>query len=231
MDIFRKFIVEPFERCFEKLLYFLPNLLTSILILLAGVVLGVVLKLIVLRIFKAINLDGLANRLGMSEMLTRSGIKNPLSLVLSALVKWITFVTFAVVAMQTLGIPAVERLLETFFLYLPHIFVAALILFLGYLLGNFFARAVLIASVNAGMRHAGTIARFVKFIIFILSLTMALEQLGIGRETVVIAFAIVFGGIVLAAAIACGLGGKDIAKEYLEKRIKGEEKKDEIDYL
>ena len=59
---------------------------------------------------------------------------------------------------------------------------------------------------------------------------MALEQLGIGRETIIIAFAIVFGGIVLALSIAFGLGGRDIAKEYLEKKLKGEEK-DEIEHL
>jgi hypothetical protein len=63
---------------------------------------------------------------------------------------------------------------------------------------------------------------------------MALEQLGIGRETIVIAFAIIFGGIVLAFALAFGLGGRDAAKEYLEKKIKGdrgEDEKDEISHL
>lgn len=60
---------------------------------------------------------------------------------------------------------------------------------------------------------------------------MALEQLGIGRETIIISFSIIFGGIVLALAIAFGLGGRDIAKEYIEKKIKGDEKKDEISHL
>ncbi|MEW6215921.1 MAG: hypothetical protein AB1478_12085, partial [Nitrospirota bacterium] len=65
----------------------------------------------------------------------------------------------------------------------------------------------------------------------LLALTMALEQLGIGRGTIVIAFAIIFGGVVLALAIAFGLGGRDIAKEYIERKIKGEERKDDISHL
>ncbi len=73
--------------------------------------------------------------------------------------------------------------------------------------------------------------RFVRFTVFMLAATMALEQLGIGRETVVIAFAIIFGGIVLTFAIAFGLGGRDSAKEYLEKKLKGEEKEDDISHL
>ena len=60
---------------------------------------------------------------------------------------------------------------------------------------------------------------------------MSLEQLGIGSSTIVVAFAIVFGGIILALALALGLGGRDIAKEYLEKKLKNEEKKDEISHL
>ncbi|MBM4135525.1 MAG: hypothetical protein FJ241_01685 [Nitrospira sp.] len=101
----------------------------------------------------------------------------------------------------------------------------------GYLLSNFLSRDALIAAVNAGLKLSGLIGRFVELIIFLLAVTMALEQLDIGRGTIVIAFAIIFGGIVLALAIAFGLGGRDIAKEYLEKKIRGEEKKDDISHL
>jgi hypothetical protein len=75
------------------------------------------------------------------------------------------------------------------------------------------------------------VGKCVKFTVVFLSFTMALEQLGVGSNTVVIAFAISFGGAVLALSIAFGLGGRDIAKEYLEKRLKGDEKKDEISHL
>jgi hypothetical protein len=60
---------------------------------------------------------------------------------------------------------------------------------------------------------------------------MALEQLGIGSGTIVVAFAIILGGLVFAFSLAFGLGGKEIAKTYLEKRIKGDEAKDDISYL
>jgi hypothetical protein len=128
-------------------------------------------------------------------------------------------------------VPAIERLLERLFLYLPNLFVAIIILLIGYLLSNFFGRAALIASVNAGLKASRLIGRFVKLTIFLLAATMALEQLGIGKETIIITFAIVFGGIVLALSIAFGLGGRHMAKEYLEKKVKGEEKKDEISHL
>ena len=137
---------------------------------------------------------------------------------------------FGIISLSSLNVPAIERLLERFFLYLPDLFVAVIILLIGYVLGNFFCRAALIASVNAGIRFSGLVGKLVKFTVFILSATMALEQLGIGKGTIIIAFAIIFGGVVFALCIAFGLSKRDIAKEYLEKKVKGEEK-DEIEHI
>jgi hypothetical protein len=82
------------------------------------------------------------------------------------------------------------------------------------------------------MRFAGLLARGVKILIFVFAFAMALEQLGIGRNIVVVAFTILFSGIVFALALAFGLGGKDIARDYLEKKFKEkEEDKDDIQHL
>ncbi|MEW6162167.1 MAG: hypothetical protein AB1606_02440 [Nitrospirota bacterium] len=230
-DFLRKLIIEPLDKFFEKVLHFLPELLSSILIFITGIILGLILKTIFLRFFRAIKLDKFSERSGMLEMLKKGGIKEPISLILSKLIGWLTIISFSILSLYSLDVPAIERVLERFLLYLPNIFVAALILFFGYLLSNFLGRAALVAAVNAGIKLSGLIGRLVKLTIFLLALTMALEQLGIGRGTIVIAFAIIFGGVVLALAIAFGLGGRDIAKEYLEKKIKGEEKKDDISHL
>jgi hypothetical protein len=225
-------VIEPFNRFLEKVLTFLPDLLSSIFIFISGIFLGLILKTIFLRVFRAIRIDRFSERSGFAEMLRRGGIKEPISLLISRIIGWLTIISFSILSLRSLNVPAIERILEKFILYLPNVFVAAVILFIGYLLGNFLGRTALVAAVNAGMKLAGLIGRLVKLTVLLLALTMALEQLGIGRKTIVISFAIIYGGIVLALAIAFGLGGKDVAKEYLEKKIKGEEeKKDEISHL
>ncbi|RJQ23958.1 MAG: hypothetical protein C4560_00545 [Nitrospiraceae bacterium] len=231
MNIYESAITEPFQKFYEKVIQFLPNLLTSVFILIGGIAAGFLLKGLLSRLFRAVGLDRVSERSGAAELLKKGGFKDTLSVLLARLIGWITVVIFAVISMSALNVPAFERLFERFFLYLPNIFVAGLTLLFGYLLSNFFGRTALIASVNAGAMLSSLIGRFVKYTIFIFSATMALEQLGIGKETVVIAFAIVFGGVVLALAIAFGLGGRDIAKDYLEKKIRCEEKKDEISHL
>ncbi len=231
MSISERVIIEPFERLYEQILQFLPNFLAALLLFIVGLAIGWLLRAVSARIFRTLNLDRFAESLGLKEVLNKGGIKDPLSDQLSRIIGWIIIITFTIISLKTLAIPAVEGLLERFFLYLPHVFTAALILFFGYLLSNFLGRAALIASVNAGIKVSGLIGKFVKLIVFILSVTMSLEQLGIGSSTIVVAFAIAFGGIIFAFALAIGLGGRDIAKEYLEKKLKNEENKDEISHL
>ena len=114
---------------------------------------------------------------------------------------------------------------------LVEVLIALAILVPAYLLGNFLGRTALIAAVNAGMRISGLVGNAVKYLIYLLGVSMALEQLGIGRESVLVSFGIVFSGVVLALAIAFGLGGKDVAKEFLERKLGEKPHEDDIRHL
>jgi hypothetical protein len=224
-------VIEPLERFRDRMLIFLPNILAFVLIFVVGLTLAWILKRTFLNVFRYVRLDKYAERVGIVPLLAKSGIRETPSFLLSRIIGWSVLIIFLIIALHSLDIPAVESILTRLLLYVPHIFVAASILLLGYLLGTFFGRAALIASVNAGIKVAGLIGKFVKFAVLILSTTMALEQLGIARETVLVAFAITFGGFVLASAIAFGVGGRDLAKEILEKKVRGEKPTDDICHL
>jgi hypothetical protein len=233
VELIQRLFIDPFNRFLDNLLRFLPSILTAFVIFVAGLVVGALLKVVFARLFRALGLDTLCERTGMNEMLCKGGVKDPLSLLLAKFIGGVTIAVFAVMAVQTISVPSVDLLLERFFLYLPNVFVALLILVVGYLLSNFLSRAALIASVNAGVRLSGFVGRFVRYVILVMSVTMALEHLGIGSETVIIAFTIMFSGVVLAFAIAFGLGGRDAARDYLDRKLKGTEKDDadEITHL
>ncbi len=147
------------------------------------------------------------------------------------MVYWVVLISFLIISLNALRVPTVEDLLARFFLYLPNVIVAVLILSLGYLVGNFLGRASLIALVNADVSIASFLGRFVRITVYIIATTMALELLGIGKDTVLVAFAIVFGGIVLALAIAFGIGGQRAAGEYIERKLREEREKDEIEHI
>ncbi len=224
-------LIVPLKEFYENVIDFLPDLLASLLIFILGVLIAVALKMIFARLFKVIKVDKFSEKFGITDIFQKGGIKDSVSNLFARVIGWITIFAFLIVSLQTLNVPIIEGVLEKSLLYLPNIFIAILILFVGYFLSNFVGRTALIASVNAGLKISGGIGKFAKLTVFALAITMALEQLGIGKETVLIAFAIIYGGIVLAFAIAFGVGGKDAAKNYIDKRIKGEEEKDDIQHL
>jgi hypothetical protein len=69
----------------------------------------------------------------------------------------------------------------------------------------------------------------VRLVIIIFFVTMALEQIGLGRRVVLIAFSIAFGALMLGSAIAFGLGGRDVARKVLEKQFLHKEETAEKD--
>lgn len=213
--------IQDFLEIIQK---FLPNLMSSILILILGFITAWIIRIVVGKIAKLAKADKIISNSDIARMLEKSDIRMSPIKVLRQLLYWTIVFIFAIIALISLKVPAMENLLERFFLYLPNVFIAALLLVIGYLIANFVGRILLITQVNAGVKYAGIISKAVKFLILIFAFAMAIEQLGIGKETVLIAFTITFGGIVLALALALGFGGKDIAKDFLEKKFKGNSK-------
>jgi hypothetical protein len=102
--------------------------------------------------------------------------------------------------------------------YLPNVFVAILLVVVGAVLARFLARGVLIGAVNMKLQSPHLISVGVKWLVLVLSVAMALEHLSIGGEILKLAFGILFGGIVLAMALAVGLGSKDVVSRTWERQ-------------
>jgi len=105
--------------------------------------------------------------------------------------------------------------------------VAVGLLWAGFLVSRFVGRSVLIAAVNTGFGSARLLAALARWGIVLVVLAVALEHLGIGRATVLTAFAILFGGITLALAIAAGFGSQDVVRQWWAGRLQLPEKRDE----
>jgi hypothetical protein len=97
--------------------------------------------------------------------------------------------------------------------------VSLFILFFGLLAASFFSRAVLLGAVNANLPSPRIISWAVRTMIILFVLSMAFEELSISSRTVVVAFGMTFGALMFGLALAFGLGGKDLARRYLEKKF------------
>ena len=233
MDIpFTERLLNALDFFFEGLLQFLPALLAALVIILFGCVLAWVLRVLIRRGLLLARFDRFVDSLGGVEILHRADIRTSPSGLAGNAVFWLVLLSFAMAAMSALHVVFVDQLITSFFLYLPSVFAALLILFGGFLLGSFLSRTALLAAVNAELPTPRAIALLVKFVITFLAFAMALEQLKIARSIVLAAFIIGFGSVMLALALAFGLGGRDAAARMLARRLDGRQPpEDEISHL
>jgi hypothetical protein len=198
-----------------RVVAFVPNLLAMALILVVGIVVSAGVALGVRLLLSAAGGDELAARTGIRTVLARAGITRPPSKVLALVIAWTIFSVFLIVAIGALNLQITADLLSRSLAYLPRIIVALALLVLGTVLAAFVHRSVLIGAVNAGIPSARFLAAAAQLAIIAVAAAMALEHLGVGRQIIVTAFTIVFGGAVFAVALALGLGGRDLARDAL----------------
>jgi hypothetical protein len=212
-------LLGPLELLGRHLLAILPNVFAMGIILLAGLVIAWGAGSFVERLLRIVGFDHLCDRLGVNAALLRGGIKTDPSRLIGRTLYGTMIVLSSIAALGALNLAPINQFAQSLLAYVPHLVTAAVILLAGYFLSNFASQAVLIAAVNAGLPPARLIAACSRWGLQILAGAMALEQLGIAEHIVVVGFGITWGGIVLAGAIAFGLGSADLAKEFLERRL------------
>ncbi len=218
----KQLIVQGLQQAYQNLVHmisvFLPRLVAMLLIMLAGLFVALLLKYLLRLILRFTQLNRLSEQSGASQVLRNAALPT-ISELLTRSLFWITWLGFTLVGVSVLGIPELHEQLSRLFQLLPEIFVAILILFVGVLAANFLSRATLLAAVNAGVRSPRLWSGSTRFVILILAISMALEQIGLANQTVTSAFSIIFGALMLALAIAFGLGGRDLARQTLERYL------------
>ncbi len=225
-EVWKVTITDSLNRFLEKVLIFLPNLLAMITILVVGFLIAWIFKKLLFRFLKAIQFDRVSRQWGLADVLSKGGMTYSPANLLSRFFYWVIVFVTLIMGINALEVAATQNLIAQFFNYLPHLFAAVLILVIGYLIAIFLGQATLIAAVNAQMESAKLLSRLVRWFLIVFSVTVALYQLGIAEKVITAAFSVIFGGMVLALAIAFGWGGRELAKEFLERVYKKSEKSD-----
>jgi len=198
-----------------------PRVLAMLTLLALGLLLGWVAGGVIARIARAVRLDERSRAWGLTAALSRGSVARPPSQVLRLLVFWGTFVIFATMGIEAMALPGVPGATGLLMGLLTRALTALLILVVGMLTANFLGHAVLVAAVNAGLPEARLLARATRWGVLLFIVATALAEVGIGRDMVLIAFGITFGGLVLALALAFGLGGRRLAQHMLDRRFRG----------
>jgi Conserved TM helix len=197
---------------------FLPGVVVSLVLLLTAILVAIVVRVLLVRVLRGLEFDRRAEQWGLAGFANWSASSSP-SLALARATSWAIFFMGVLVSLTALNATIPSRLAMSMFEYVPHLLAALMILVAGAITARFLARSALIGAVNMRIQSARLISLGVKWLVLLVAIAMALDHLGIGRTILPLAFGIVFGGVVLAAALALGLGARGIVSRALEEQL------------
>jgi len=204
-------LLDRLELGIVQIAAFLPRLAAALGILMAGFAIAKMIERGTDIALRRIGFDRWMSEGGVTEALERAGTRLEPSSVIAKLVFWTVMVLVIVLGADALGIEAVSSLFAELLAYIPNVIAAVIVLVLGILLGEFVKDLVL---ASAGSLHGAlTLARAAKGAVILLAVFMALEQLDIAQDIVLVFFIAVVGAAALAAGIAFGLGAQGVASE------------------
>ncbi len=204
-------ILQSLQNALSTFLEYIPQLIGAILILIIGYIVARILRAVVARVLQAIGFDRWMEHGGIKQFFDRAQTRETPATVLGKLVFWLVFIIAITMAADALGIRQVSQVLGQLITYIPSIIAAILILVLAALLANF------LAGIVRGATGSDLLSNVARYAIIIYAAFAAITELGIAVQLTAPTFLIILGAVALAGAIAFGWGGRDVAKDIIER--------------
>ena len=210
-------IINAFSVALAAIFSFVPRLVGFLVILLIGWLIALGVGKAITGLLHKMGFARLSDRIGMTRLEQRMGIRMDSAQILGKVAFWFIFLIFLVPATDALGLPTVSNTLNAVVDYLPNVFVAILVLFLGTLVGVFAGDLVRGTTRAARLGNPTTFGNITRWAIIGFSALIALQQLQIAPALITVLFTAIVGGLALAFALAFGLGGREPAQRLLSR--------------
>ena len=210
-------MLEPLHVILNQIADLLPRLAFALLVLVAGYFVARLVRFVVVKGLRRANFNVLTERAGIDGFLHEGGIRSDSTEILGLLFYWLVILTALVIGFNSLGLAYITDLLVKVLLFVPKVMVAVLILVFGAYFARFVGQAVCAYCKKLQLQDADLLGRIVQYAILVFVVLIALDQVHVGGDIMREAFLILLAGVVLALALAFGLGGRDWAAELLER--------------
>lgn len=215
MSVWIQPLIEQFSAMGSSFMAFLPSLVLGLLILGAGVLIAKILRSILRKVGKKLQIDAAAEKLGIKDLVSKLGVRSPLHDVIATAIYWVVLFCFLKVAADVVGVKDVSAFIRDLILFFPRLFVSLLILLGGLLIASFLKGMVQSKLEDIEFEYAGLVSGFLYGLLSIMIFTMVLSQLGIETDLVNSSVKIFLGALALAIAIALGFGLRPVAKNIV----------------
>jgi hypothetical protein len=210
-------LLETAREFLHQVAAFLPRLLLALVVVAIGWLLAKLARFAVEKGLRALNFTVLTERAGTDNFLHQAGMRGDTTTLFGLVAYWLVILATLMIAFNGLGLTYITDLIGRVVLFTPKVLVAMLVMIFGSYCARYVGGAVHAYCVDAQIPDADMLGRIARYLIMIFVVMIALSQVEIGGDIVPRTFLIVLGGLVLAFALAFGLGGKEWAAAMLER--------------
>ncbi len=198
---------------------FIPKFVAGLIILLIGIIIATVLKQVIVGLFKALKVESFLKKYGVPELKEEFTWTN----LLAEIVRWFVIIIFLIPTADIWGLPQIITVLNEFLLYLPNVFVAAVIALVGFVFARLSHDVILASTKGIDPQTSRAIATITRWSVNVFVILAVLSQLGVATDLIRILFTGLVAMLAIAGGIAFGLGGQGTARDIVEgvrKRFK-----------
>ena len=210
-------LVDTSREFLHQIAAFLPRLILALAVVLVGWLLAKAVRFAVEKGLRAVNFGVLTERAGTDHFLQQGGLQGDTTTLFGLFAYWVVILAALIIAFNGLGATYITDLLQRAELFTPKVLVAMLVVVLGSYFARFVGEAVNTYCVDAQIPDADILGKIARYLIMTFVVMIALSQVEVGGDIVQRTFLIILFGLVLALALAFGIGGKDWAASMLER--------------
>lgn len=192
---------------------YLPRFFAGLIVLLVGIILARLAKRLIAALLKALRVGKFLVQV---KALHEEEAFRVWEVLLSELTGWSLTILFLIPTFDAWGLPAVNQVLSGLILYLPNVFVAVVIGFVGVVLANLVHDLVQHSIASLNPSAGKSVAGMAYYVVLFSTVLVILSQLGVAADLVRIIFTGFVAMLAIAGGLAFGLGGKDLASEILK---------------
>jgi hypothetical protein len=206
----------PLTEMMGQIWNLLPPLAVSVVIVAAAAFVGRLLRRVVAGALRNLGLDRFMARLGFDKLSERPDRLGEYSELVGLAVQVGVVLLGVAQALDNLALQTWAGYVNAFLGYVvKNVAVATLVVGVGFAIGNY-VRDLIRARDDANA--TSWLAEFARYAVLALAFTMAVHQLDVADDFVLLTFGLLFGALCLGAALAFGLGGREVAGKILERR-------------
>jgi hypothetical protein len=210
-------LLDALQVFLHQIATFLPRLLLALFVVAIGWLLAKAARFAVERGLRAVNFTVLTERAGTDNFLQQAGMRGDTATLFGMVGQWLVILAALMIAFSGLGLTHITDLLGRVVWFTPKLLVAMLVVVFGSYCARFVGNAVQTYCTDAQIPDADMLGKIARYVIVIFIVMIALGQIDVGGDIVQRTFLIILAGLVLALALAFGLGGKEWAAAMLER--------------